>query len=78
MFKLKAGVFANDTYRNLISRVLRENFHLYVGRYILAFSLMGCAAVATGASAYLMKNITEVIFATPHELNKLPGVKFWV
>jgi len=68
MFKLKAGILTNDTYRDLIGRVLRENFRLYVARYMLAFALMACAAAATGGSAFLMKNITEAIFGTPATL----------
>jgi ATP-binding cassette subfamily B protein len=70
MFKSTAGIFANDTYRGLIGRVLRENFRRYVARYVLAFGLMACAAAATGFSAFLMKNITEVIFGSPAQLNK--------
>ncbi|MCX6874503.1 MAG: ABC transporter ATP-binding protein [Verrucomicrobia bacterium] len=65
MFKLKAGILADATYRNLVGRVLRENFRLYIPRYLLAFLLMGCAAAATGLSAYLMKNITAVVFGAP-------------
>jgi ATP-binding cassette subfamily B protein len=68
MFKLKAGILANDTYRGLIGRVLRENFRLYVWRYILAFVLMGCAAAATGLSAFLMKNVTVVVFGVPEKI----------
>jgi ATP-binding cassette subfamily B protein len=71
MFKHKAGIFADDTYRGLIGRVLRENFRLYVPRYVVAFCLMGCAALATGLSAFLMKSVTEVIFGAPEELRKL-------
>ncbi len=65
MLKRTAGIFADDTYRSLIGRVLRENFRLYVARYVLAFTLMACAAAATGCSAFLMKNVTEVIFGHP-------------
>ena len=50
--------------RQLIGRVLRENFRTYIGRYIFAFFLMICAAGATGASVFLMKNITSVVFGT--------------
>ncbi|MEI7908781.1 MAG: ABC transporter ATP-binding protein [Verrucomicrobiota bacterium] len=70
MIKLTPGILANDTYRGLIGRVLRENFRLYVARYVLAFCLMACAAAATGFSAILMKNITEVIFGSPETLGK--------
>jgi len=74
MFKLKAGILANDTYRGLISRVLRENFQLYVGRYVLAFALMACTAAATGGSAFLMKNITEAIFGNSQTLANASAV----
>ena len=70
MLKLTPGIFADDTYRSLIGRVLRENFRLYVARYVLAFCLMACAAAATGFSAILMKNVTEVIFGSPESLGK--------
>jgi len=73
MFKFKAGILADDTYRGLIGRVLRENFRLYVWRYILAFVLMGCAAAATGLSAFLMKNITAVVFGAPEKLKSSPA-----
>lgn len=71
MLRLKVGVFADPDNRRLISRVLRENFRLYVPRYLLAFFLMFCAATATGLSAFLMKNVTAVVFATPEELKKI-------
>lgn len=65
MSQAKAGVFATHTNRKLIGRVLRENFHLYVWRYALAFLLMMGAAAATGLSALLMQNVTELIFRPP-------------
>jgi len=73
MFKFKVGVLADDTNRNLIGRVLRENFHLYVSRYLLAFLLMGLAAAATGLSAFLMKYITAVVFGSPEKLKPSPA-----
>ncbi|MEI8038694.1 MAG: ABC transporter ATP-binding protein [Verrucomicrobiota bacterium] len=73
MFKFKVGVFADETNRNLIGRVLRENFHLYVARYLLAFLLMGLAAAATGLSAFLMKYITAVVFGSPEKLKPSPA-----
>ena len=76
MSKLNAGVFADHTNRKLIGRVLRENFHLYVGRYALAFLLMLCVAGAQGAAALLMQVVTEVIFRAPPEVSaaaKPPG-----
>lgn len=45
-----------------MGRLLGENFRKYLGRYITAFFLMGCGAAATGASVFLMKNITSVVF----------------
>jgi len=56
MLKLKAGILANKTYRDLVGRVLRENL------------LMGFAAAASGASVFLMKNVTVVVFGTPEQL----------
>ena len=70
MIKLTPGILANDTYRGLIGRVLRENFRLYVARYVLAFALMACFAAATGGSAFLIKNITEAILVPPETLAK--------
>ena len=67
----KPAVLADPTARNLIGRVLRENFHLYVGRYIMAFILMGCAAAATGVSVFLMQNITAVVFGSREAAQKL-------
>ncbi len=67
MPKLLPGPFANDHSRQLIGRVLRENFHLYRQRYLLAFLLMGGAAAATGLSAFLMERITMVVFGR-HEM----------
>ena len=58
----KSGVFSDPTYRNLIFRVLRENFHLYVGRYLLAFGLMVLTAVATALTAYMMKYVSAAVF----------------
>jgi ATP-binding cassette subfamily B protein len=67
----KLATFSNPTSRNLIRRVLKENFRLYVGRYLLAFVLMGCAAAATGVSVFLMQNITAVVFGSREALQKL-------
>lgn len=67
----KPAVLADPTSRNLIRRVLKENFHLYVGRYMLAFLLMGCAAAATGVSVFLMQNITAVVFGSREATQKL-------
>jgi ATP-binding cassette subfamily B protein len=72
--KPKGSVLANDDSRKLIRRVLQENFHLYVPRYIFAFLLMGGAAVATGASAFLMQNVTKVLFGATDHSAKTPEV----
>ena len=72
-FKPKIGVFADDDSRALIRRVLRENFHLYIPRYIFAFVLMGGAAAATGISAFLMQNITAVVFGAPEPASASPS-----
>ncbi len=60
--KPKVGVLADDNSRKLVRRVLKENFHLYIPRYIFAFMLMGGSAAATGISAFLMQNVTKVLF----------------
>ncbi len=60
------GILQDPSARSLILRVLRENFHLYVGRYLTAFGLMACAAAATGLSVFLMRDIVRVVF-TPAE-----------
>jgi len=65
MTRLKAGVFADSSHRRLIGRVLRENFHLYVGRYLLAFLLMVGVAAATVSSVALIKAMMVVLFKVP-------------
>ncbi len=65
MSKIPLGVISNPSSRQLIRRVLQENFRTYLGRYLTAFMLMSCAAAATGASVFLMKNITSVVFGAP-------------
>ncbi len=72
--KTKVGVLADESSRQLVRRVLKENFHLYIPRYLLAFLLMGGSAVATGASAYLMQNVTKVLFGAADEVSSAPGV----
>ena len=58
--------------RALVSRILRENFHLYIGRYLLAFSLMGCTALATALSVFMMKKVTAVVFGSSEALKEVP------
>ena len=67
----KPSALADPTSRNLISRVLKENFRLYVGRYMLAFLFMASAAAATGVSVFLMQNITAVVFGSREAAQKL-------
>jgi ATP-binding cassette subfamily B protein len=55
-----------------VSRVLKENFRLYIGRYILAFLLMGCTALATGLSVFIMKHITAVVFGSRDAVQVVP------
>jgi ATP-binding cassette subfamily B protein len=66
--KPKGNVLADDNSRKLIRRVLSENFHLYIPRYVLAFLLMGGAAAATGISAFMMQNVTKVLFGAADEV----------
>jgi ATP-binding cassette subfamily B protein len=54
--------------------VLRENFHLYVGRYLTAFALMACAAAATGFSVFLMRDIVRVVFTPAQKLTEEGGL----
>jgi ATP-binding cassette subfamily B protein len=60
------NIFEDSNARGLILRVLRENFHYYVSRYVLAFLLMACSAAATGVSVFLMRDIVRLVF-TPAE-----------
>ena len=74
MFKFKVGVLADQTYRNLVGRVLRENFRLYVPQYLFAFLLMSLTAAATGLSAFLMKYVTAVVFGSREKIAQAPIV----
>jgi ATP-binding cassette, subfamily B, bacterial MsbA len=56
------SILRDSDNRDLILRVLRENFHLYLRRYIIAFALMAVTAVATGLSVFLMKDVVKVVF----------------
>ena len=71
--KPKGSAFADENNRKLIRRVLRENFHLYVPKYLSAFALMGGAAAATGASAFLMQNVTKVLFGMGDSAKSAPA-----
>lgn len=68
MAELKKSILADPTARQLVRRVLRENFSHYISRYIVAFVLMGLAAAATGVSVFLMRDITRVVFTPSEEL----------
>lgn len=74
IFRPKTGILAENDNRQLIRRVLRENFHLYIPRYLLSFLLMCGVAAATGLSAFLMKNITVVVFGSPGPLKSAPSI----
>lgn len=71
MASKKPLAIADPSSRSLINRVLKENFHLYVGRYVIAFLLMTCAAASTGVSVFLMQNITAVVFGSREATQKL-------
>lgn len=68
----KPKILTDRNTRNLISRILSENFHLYIGRYLLAFLLMGCTALATALSAFMMKKVTAVAFGSSAALKETP------
>ncbi len=70
--KPKVGVLADDNSRKLVRRVLQENFHLYIPRYVLSFVLMGGSAAATGVSAFLMQNVTKVLFGAAEKVDDSP------
>ena len=59
-----------STPASLVRRVLRENFRLYVYRYITAFLLMACAAAATGLSVFLMRDIVKVVFTPAQNIKE--------
>jgi ATP-binding cassette subfamily B protein len=42
---------------HLIRRLVADNARPYASRYALAFMCMGLSAVATGASAWIMRDI---------------------
>jgi ATP-binding cassette subfamily B protein len=72
MAKSKSNLLTDRNSRKLVMRVLQENFRLYIGRYLLAFLLMGCTALATGLSVFMMKNITAVVFGSPKPIKIVP------
>jgi ATP-binding cassette subfamily B protein len=72
MAKAKSSILKDKNSRNLVARVLRENFRLYIGRYLLAFLLMGCTALATGLSVFMMKSVTAVVFGARDSVKVIP------
>ena len=54
--RLESGDYA------LMRRLLAENAHDFVGRYIVAFVAMGIFAVTTGGAAWLMRDVIDGIF----------------
>jgi ATP-binding cassette subfamily B protein len=74
MAKPKSSIFKDRKARGLVTRVLKENFRLYIGRYLLAFLLMGCKAAATGLSVFMMKNITMVAFGSREPQKTMPDL----
>ncbi len=75
MSNLKTGVLADPSNRKLIGRVLRENFRLYVGRYLLALAMMLGVTGAACSSVFLLKAIMVVIFKRPDEVALGKGPK---
>ncbi len=72
MAKTKPSLFKDQDSRKLVSRVLKENFYVYVKRYLLAFFLMGCTALATALSVFMMKAITAVVFGSAESIKIAP------
>jgi ATP-binding cassette, subfamily B, bacterial MsbA len=66
--KQKASGEDKGSSKNLIFRVVKENYRFYVKRYILAFILMAIVAACTGLTAFMMKNIVESVFGTPEKI----------
>ncbi len=75
MAKTKTSVFKDPASRRLVSRVLKENFHLYVRRYLLAFFLMGCTAMTTALSVFMMKAVTAVVFGSAESVQIVPDAE---
>ncbi len=78
MAKPKTSLLKDQHARKLVTRVLKENFHLYIWRYLLAFLLMGFTALSTALSVFMMEAITTVVFGAPEgsasgTLPELPG-----
>ena len=72
MSNIIASLLIGDSSGKLVRRVLKENFRLYISRYLLAFALMGCAALASALCVFLMQNITLVVFGSAEKLKRSP------
>jgi ATP-binding cassette, subfamily B, bacterial MsbA len=62
IFTAIARFTASSDALTLLTRLVRENARDYYRSYILAFAFMGAAAVATGASAWIIKDVINRIF----------------
>jgi ATP-binding cassette, subfamily B, bacterial MsbA len=79
MPKTKTTLLKDAHARKLVARVLRENFRLYIGRYLLAFLLMACTALATAMSVFMMQHVTVVVFGSADSITagKIPTQGAW-
>ena len=50
----RKGLISDPESRRLVRRLLKENFRLYLGRYLMAFFLMACAAAASCKTAFVI------------------------
>lgn len=75
MAKVKSSIFKDRDARNLVSRVLKENFRLYIARYLMAFGLMACTALATALSVFMMKLVTMVVFGSRESVKITPDLE---
>jgi ATP-binding cassette subfamily B protein len=75
MAKVKSSIFKDRDARNLVSRVLKENFRLYIARYLMAFGLMACTALATALSVFMMKLVTMVVFGSRESVKIIPDLE---
>lgn len=56
-----------DTTLSIVGRLVRERARQYAGGYALAFVFMGCVAMATALSAWIMKDVVNQIFVERDE-----------
>jgi ATP-binding cassette subfamily B protein len=57
---------------HLIRRLMADNARAYAPRYALAFAMMGVTAAATGASAWIMRDVINGIFVDREAALVLP------